>query len=425
MSWWLTILVGIITSIASGAAACGLAVLCVEWYRISSFEGGSGYYVVFITLIGLIAGLILGVAVSRFVAPPGFLPASGYSLGAVAVLFGVVVLFCRLGGDVPPKIAGEKLDLEVELRCPRGLVPKIGESSRYVPCSLTALGWGNQRRSPVQGEVLYKRAQESEGQWTIPCRVFLYSDRSKRILGLTVNEGTDVQILLPLAGSPGEERMQWSEWRSDQILQETGKTSTAYSYRFRVRRRSEVRREVWKETEDEQKRRDREFAALTAEDPLDQWLKFAAGDDGKSGRVGEVVAARMPELPALIQQADQEQLRGLTAALSNFRSLPANAAGPLRETGEALTRRFRAFDLPKSDRATEMIAQLRGFYWVWHEMAGHVDGCAIEEFRPVLKDLREIAEARREENFEFAALADTLKSDTEELKPQPTTVAQE
>lgn len=419
MSWLLTILVGILTAVVCGAAACYLATLCVEWYRISSFEGGSGYFVAFITLFGLILGLILGLVISRLVVPPTFLAGLGYSVGTVAVLFCVVALFCRWDGDVPPKIGGEKLDLEVELRCPRGVAPEIRENNRYNLCSMDALGAGNQRRSSSGGEVLYKQATETDGQWTVPCRVRLFSDRSKRIVRVIVNESNDIQILLPMAGSPGKEQMTWSAWRDDHILQEKDKTYAGYSYRFRVRRQSEVRREVSKELEEAQALRDREFAALSEDAPLDEWLKFAMGDDGKRDRVTEVLAARIGEVPALIPDADSERLRVLTTTLCGIQTLPAAAAVPLKQTGQALVARLRSFDMPKNDRATEMAGQLRSLYWAWHELTGKVEGHRPAEFRPILEELQKIAMARHDENYEFAALADALKTDLEQPEAEP------
>jgi hypothetical protein len=47
MSWLLSILTGLLAAAVGCLGAGVVAWLCVGWYRISSFEGASGYFVVF------------------------------------------------------------------------------------------------------------------------------------------------------------------------------------------------------------------------------------------------------------------------------------------------------------------------------------------------------------------------------------------
>ena len=54
MIWLKSFLAGVLNSIAVMFGAGLVAALCVEWYHISSFEGGSGYFVVFLALLELI-----------------------------------------------------------------------------------------------------------------------------------------------------------------------------------------------------------------------------------------------------------------------------------------------------------------------------------------------------------------------------------
>ena len=52
MNWFLSIFIGILTA-AVGAIGAGLvANAAVDWYRITSREGASGYFVVFMDLVG-------------------------------------------------------------------------------------------------------------------------------------------------------------------------------------------------------------------------------------------------------------------------------------------------------------------------------------------------------------------------------------
>jgi hypothetical protein len=86
LSWILSIVVAMLTGIAALFVAGLIASLCVDWYRISSFEGGSGYFVVFTALGGAVAGLFVGLVVARLIANSthaGFLNALGASLARV------------------------------------------------------------------------------------------------------------------------------------------------------------------------------------------------------------------------------------------------------------------------------------------------------------------------------------------------------
>jgi len=72
---------------ALGAVASGaVAALAADWYRVSSFEGGSGYMVVGLGLLGGMAGFPIGLVVSRVVAgrpKPGFLKALAFAAGII------------------------------------------------------------------------------------------------------------------------------------------------------------------------------------------------------------------------------------------------------------------------------------------------------------------------------------------------------
>ena len=121
MSWLRSILVACITGILSLFASGYVADLAVGWYQISSFEDGSGYFVVFMALVGGAAGFVVGLITSRAVAArpkAGFLKGLAFSCASVAVLLASVAGVARLLADVPPEIDGQSLFLLVELRWP-------------------------------------------------------------------------------------------------------------------------------------------------------------------------------------------------------------------------------------------------------------------------------------------------------------------
>ncbi len=417
MNWLLTILVGLITAAACGAAACYLGTLCVEWYSISSFEGGSGYFVAFMTLFGIVIGLILGIVTSRVVAggaSPGFLRAQGISLAEVVILFCVIALFCRLGGTVAPKFDGEQLDLEVELKCPRGVVPAERADHNYLNCVLTPLGSGHNRLDSKGGEIFWKQASESGGQWTLPCRVWLFSDRPMRTVRMRVNESTDIEFMLPMPAKPGKEHFEWSPWRSDRFLEEKDKPITGYSYRFRVRRVSDVRREVAAAAQAEHEKKMQAFAALTPDSPLEQWIGYGVDETVDKHRIANVLVARIAELPEQFRTSDPEHLRGLTIILSTVQTLPSPAAEPLRRVADALAERMRAIPAPVDDQNNTLLGQLRGVYWTWHQLAGNVQDHTMADFHGSMKALLAVAEARSGDSNHFGGLAESLRTDMQE-----------
>jgi hypothetical protein len=66
MHWLFTFASGILSSVASSLGMLGIALLCIRWYRISNFEGESGYFVVAMMLLGGIGGFLVGLIAGRF-----------------------------------------------------------------------------------------------------------------------------------------------------------------------------------------------------------------------------------------------------------------------------------------------------------------------------------------------------------------------
>ena len=67
MTWLATLATAVLGAVLGGAGTFGLAFLWVNWYRISAFEGGSGYFVVIMSLLGTVAGFVVGAITSRVV----------------------------------------------------------------------------------------------------------------------------------------------------------------------------------------------------------------------------------------------------------------------------------------------------------------------------------------------------------------------
>jgi hypothetical protein len=242
MSWILSVAVALLTAIVGLLASGWVANLVVGWYRISSFEGGSGYFVVGLALVGGIVGFIVGLAASRIVAAgasPGFLKAAGTSLGAMLALVGAVGGTARLLADVPPTIAGEALTLVVEVRWPpdrtESPAKEIGESTR----GILTLGAVNRathvRRKSVRGPFWLEDSRLVDGRWVTPGAVNLFTARGVRSLDIAIGDSSVAGYIVPLGGHPAERDLEWSEWLP-RARDGAPPLPDGFRYRYRVQR---------------------------------------------------------------------------------------------------------------------------------------------------------------------------------------------
>lgn len=97
MNWFWSIIAALLAALTSGAASIGVGLLCVRWYRISSFEGKSGFAVAGICLLGAITGLLVGAIASRLAAGHGPFSQVLWALGASLAVIGAAAALAFLG----------------------------------------------------------------------------------------------------------------------------------------------------------------------------------------------------------------------------------------------------------------------------------------------------------------------------------------
>ena len=225
-------------------AAGVVAAACVDWYSVSSREGESGYFVIGIAFLGLVAGFVIGLVVARGVAAgtePGFRKALGRSLAVVA---GLTVLgggTARLLADVPPEIDGEALMLSVEVRWPEDQVnpPHTGPGEGSLTLHSIPF-YSNTVRASDTGPLWTQDARKVDGRWIVAGAVSVFTSRGKRALMVSTNDDdpkANEGFLVPLPARPGKRYLEWSEW-----LPRTRPgvaPMNRLTYRFRVRRISQ------------------------------------------------------------------------------------------------------------------------------------------------------------------------------------------
>lgn len=225
MSWLASIAVGIVTGLVAMLATGFVATLAVEWHRIPASEGGSGYFVAGMTLVGLVGGLLIGFLVSRYLGP-GFLKALGVALAIAGGIIAVIGGVSRFVADVAPTLDGETVALAVEFRWPVGQpLPKADSAEWFV--RLRSASGGTVRVSR-NGPLWREDARQAEGRWIVPGAVTLFTERGDRLVDVVPDSILTHGFKVPIGRSPSRSQLEWSEW----LPRTPG--PDGMTYRFRV-----------------------------------------------------------------------------------------------------------------------------------------------------------------------------------------------
>ncbi len=212
MGWGMALLAGVICGLTGAVLTAIAGDAIVRLFRISSFEGGAGYAVVFLFIpLGFVVGLATGTIVMRVAAPSGTAPFLMYlvlgMLTTLALLAGGYGLY-YLSQDRPPRIGGKELTLETEVR----LRLKPGETIDSVAVRVSLLGSGKDNRYLDAGAARPSDEAAPEGGIVIPASGGIYSHCSTRTLSIQRYGGLYESFDLPLAATPSIADTAWSDW---------------------------------------------------------------------------------------------------------------------------------------------------------------------------------------------------------------------
>lgn len=214
MSWIASFLVALLTAAIGLVLGGFIASHAVSWYRISSFEGGSGYFVVGMALLGAIAGFVIGLIASRIVAAsahPGAWRAIGWSQLTVIGIAAIIAGIARLSADVAPKLNGEELLLMVEIKWPA--TQTTSPATDTTPRRLKLYSSRNHvARTSRDGALWMEDAHQVDGRWVVPGAVAVFTSRGDRVLAVEPAFDGMSGFLVPLPAWPKKAQLQWSEW---------------------------------------------------------------------------------------------------------------------------------------------------------------------------------------------------------------------
>lgn len=225
MSWKIALLVAFVTALVTGTVTAFVAEYTTKAMKVSNFEGGRGYAVMFLILGALIGSVIIGLVTTGVVGAAEwkhFWKAQGWSLlvsnGIVFAIAGLCLL------SVPKQLLmdGELIALQAEIFLPEDLGPTGSPDGKNLHMSLYANKDDNH-----YVEIDTTKLRHEAGMLVIPVEADLNTVSPGRMLSLTVNDSIGYTLDMPLQPAPRKEDLAWTERMPMRLSKVTG---TKYEY---------------------------------------------------------------------------------------------------------------------------------------------------------------------------------------------------
>jgi hypothetical protein len=413
MGWLLSLVVAFITAVAGCLGAGFLADVCVGWYRITGREGASGYFVIFMGLLGLVAGFVVGLVCARVVAAgaqPGFLKGLGLALAVAAGILAVIAALAWLGAEFPPRLEGRLLAVEVEVRLPPGRERPVAREEQIYSWHVTITADSAGRRQSLE-PLRTQDAAQVDGRWILPTTVDLETTDPGKSLGVKLGGETQTQYFrMTLAGHPTRRDFEWSGWLTQATWGDLSPVPAAEAceVRYRVQFRPEpVPTPPPPSREDQEAQAARleneAFAALDERSSFDAWLAFThySKPRDRRGAAAQALARRpdfVPELSRRIRSQDREQADLALRSVALLKAPPEGLAPAVEEVGREIAQQIRQVNATsaEADPSYELAGQVEVRFAGWSEAARTLHGRPGVDLRPVMKQILELARVRSE-----------------------------
>ncbi len=398
MNWLNSLLVAALTGVLGLFSAGLVAAAYTQWYHVTTREGADGYTIVGLAVLGGIAGGIIGLATARWLAAAGFWKAAGCSLGLVLGVAALVALALYLFADLPPKLDGHELRLEVEIKLPAGQ-PKPDGEAKFTLASVV-----NQRQRAAQsGSLQLDQARRENGRWIVPAQAPLFTTRGQRMIRADVAATNLASFMLPLPARPGPSHEQWSEWLPQPRAGEPPWPESKAAYRFRVQRilppppePTEAEAKAEKATEEEKK-----FAAIPLDSPVQTWFPYVAYEQSQTSRALQLIASRtnlVAELGGLVLSEDPKLAHDALHCLGLLPAPPKELLPAVQAAGRDIAARITKFKhTPKeADPAFETATDASTRFYGWLTAVKALREKCGGDFTPELKSILELSRVRPE-----------------------------
>ena len=281
MGWGSTIGLTLLTAFEGALLAFALSEFLIPFLQVSPREGAAGYFALFLITGGVIGGFVVGL-ITALVVRSGFWTAQAWSVGVSAGLTVLVGLAVVIFNDNGPKLDGDPLVAEVELKFPPDWKPDNKakfESGGFCWLQYKAED-GPQQVNPVFGAAL--KLKQVDARWVATCTADLGRTTKNRYLRVFVGNSTDVTIQVPLPRSPGPKNQEWSDWTSNGLLPQAGKpVPPGYTFRCRAQKETDYKKASPDPSEVFQKAWAKKVDAIPEDAPVAEWLPMFEDDHGK------------------------------------------------------------------------------------------------------------------------------------------------
>ena len=417
----------VLTTVMGGLTAFGLSFFLIWFLNISNFEGGAGYFTVFLILTGAGGGFVVGVLTAVIMSSSfaDMLLRAAEIVAALTVAVTIVVVLAKVFEDKGPKLEGDSIRLEVEFRCPRDWKPDNALKAGHGGCWLQKYPEnGTLEANPiVTGSLIWDHPPAPGEPWTISCAVPLEKTASPRYMLIYTSKSFEITLQVPLPRHPGPQFLQWSAWNTAGFLpqQRSPVAPEGVAFRFRILKESAYTAAHPTKEEVFLQKRKSDRAALPPAPTVADWLPFYENvwevptyEKDTLGPEVQAVNDHPEELVPLLRSDDTTVARRAAYATKFLKTVPPNLIEPLANTGLytiQLIRAARAGALPNDpDELTEEKAW--SFYIEWGMAMDHAG--ATSERREILKKIAaELASGPLDEKL--TRLADAVKGDLEKL----------
>lgn len=403
-SWFASIAVGVVSAVFGALAVGFLGTLCVRWYRISSFEGKSGYFVIMLGLAGALGGFVVGLVASRWVASTAsvhFWKGLGLGVSLVCGLTLLVGAFAWLAADIAPEREGRPLEMAVEVRLPPGAPPPRAAEG-FAP-SFSILVGAN--RSGGSGPLRIAEARQDDGRWIVPGQAVLLTSSAGKTVWVSLEKKLELSFPIALRRHPSAADEAWTAWQDVGSIYRDGAWITpqggpAFSLRYRVRpwEPSPVRADSESE---ETARVQAAFDAIDSSAPVSVWLPYTR--PGTPPQLAGTAVARITARPTFVAElaalAKDDSHEVAADALRLVRELPepsATLAPGVAEAGSDIVARLGDVVklTPEQDPSYEGAAGISVRFSAWIGAAQRLRDCCAADLAPQLRAILELARTR-------------------------------